>query len=206
MTPPSIFLVITDNSPLEKVREIIKIFNSLIGFEMAKLLPITNTDAEKLNPDYEKDFGYSHTDAAINYLLENEANYKCDFFLFTNGDNLYSNKFIDDYLQHDFEDGYDIIIFDFISRYQSTIAGSWGDQHDDGTRKVVQSKFQRRYIDLGAFVIRASLMKEDPNLRFVETCRNTQYGFFEADGYLIEASVRKPTKNMVHRQVLMVHQ
>ncbi|KAJ3367626.1 hypothetical protein HDU91_001260, partial [Kappamyces sp. JEL0680] len=83
--PPSIFIVITDKVSSHKdASAIVSLFNSIVGYEMANLLPIHSKEASAISASYATDFGYAYTDAAIDYLLSNQDKHGCDYFLFTN--------------------------------------------------------------------------------------------------------------------------
>lgn len=162
--------------------------------------------ARKISKNYKSDYGYSYTDAAIFYLLNHSRTYLCDYFVFTNGDNLYAGGFVD-FIADDMKNEFDIIGFNFIShyvRYKPMNRGS--EDLDDGTMHVVDSEFEYANIDLGAFVIRAELLDLHKNLRFVAISRISKWDVKGADGYLIAKSSNLAKTSRMHRQVLLIHQ
>jgi hypothetical protein len=89
-----IYIVLTDDtSSVEDAHAISIIVNNLIGENIVSILPITSHDAYLIRNDNETDFGYGHTDAALNYLSKNGTTEQCHYFLITNGDNLYTKEF-----------------------------------------------------------------------------------------------------------------
>ena len=91
-----VYILVTDKkSSFEQARTISVTSNAITGRNLSSVLPITWRDAELISPDYQKDYGYSYTDAAIEYLIANNDSAQCNYYLFTNGDNLYTTGFAD---------------------------------------------------------------------------------------------------------------
>lgn len=207
LTKPIVLLLITDEeSSFQKAESIASQANTIIGYGMAFVLPTTSKNAEKISPDYKNDFGYSYTDAAIDLLLFDKKVYPCDYFIFTNGDNLYTSGFIDKYIKKDMQDAVDMVGFDFISRYEQYSPFVHDQIFDDGSRKVKEATFTVGGIDLGAFVIRKSVIEADSDMRFVHLSNLRRSELKLADGVFIEHGSLKNLKKRVHRQTLMVHQ
>lgn len=207
VSKPIVLLLITDGkSSHKKANEIANQANSIVGYTMTLLLPIKANDAQKISQNYKQDFGYSYTDASLDYLNLNKGDYPCDYFTFTNGDNLYSKGFIDDYILKDMNESIDIVGFDFVSRYVVGEVYDGREVFDDGSRKYKECMFQIGAIDLGAFVIKANLIWEDKELRFVSSCLQSGKEIKLADGIFIERATNKNVKRRLHRQILFVHQ
>ena len=202
---PCVYLLITDTtSSVRSAKTITESANRIVGYTMAYILPIDYRHARNLSIDYDTDYGYAYTDAAIAYLLEKTT---CAYFLFTNGDNLYTAGFIDDYILADMIQKIDIIAFNFVTRYISGPLPHLNDKSfDDGTRKVVQVKFEVAHIDLGAFVIRANFLRDNPNMRFVSITRELERDWSVADGLLIVQANEIASSRRIHRQILLIHQ
>ncbi|KAJ3373489.1 hypothetical protein HDU91_006890 [Kappamyces sp. JEL0680] len=201
---PSVYLVITDaESSVPEAEAIVQKTNDFVGRRLASVLPITASDAQRyFDLESGQEYGYAYTDAAIDLLLANKARYPCDYFLFTNGDNLYASGFIDDYLDRDMKQDLDIIAFDFISHHKWSDARQEGYHVTDGTRVSINADFRTMHVDLGAFVIKAEFLAGH-HLRFV---RAGQTDFFTADGSFIEQAAALTDRKRVHHQVLMIHQ
>jgi hypothetical protein len=96
ISKPKVFVLVTDpKSDKEKAKKIAHFANTFTQTNLTFFLdiPIFKSDPEK--PDY----GYNLTDRVIDYLLEDHA--ECQYFLITNGDNLYAKGFIDNHLTKD---------------------------------------------------------------------------------------------------------
>lgn len=202
------YLLLTDESSSAKdATSIAQNANNLIGQDIVSVLPITSQDAYDLKNDTENDYGYSYTDAALNYLMEKDTTEQCQYFLITNGDNLYTKSFVDDYILKDMNEGYDIIGYDFISRYKWNPAKVDNFYHDDGSKVHISSKFAVYKIDLGAFIIKQEFLSQYDELRFVKQKQarsNSRYA--ESDGFFIEYANSKTEKKIIHRQILFIHQ
>ena len=206
-TMPRIFLLITDTeSSVSAAHKIAQLSNSMSGYNLTSILPITEQDAKNANENYKTDYGYGYTDAAIDYFAETNRIYKCDYLMFTNADNLYVKGFLDDYILDDMRSGIDLIAFDFVSHYKITPPTYISGIYDDGTRKVLPGCFIWGRIDLGAVVIRAKFMLEDAEMRFVKVMRRIEMDIGLADGFLVEYAAKMAKYRRIHRQVLLVHQ
>ncbi|KAJ3305442.1 hypothetical protein HDV03_001536 [Kappamyces sp. JEL0829] len=209
---PIVYLLVTDkNSSHSAVQVIADKVNGFLGYPMAQVLPVTAAEAAPhFNLDDPHEYGYAYTDAAADLMLRDQQAYPCDYFIFTNGDNLYSKGLVDDYLAKDMEDDLDIVGFDFVSHHPRESAGTDRYIENDGTRIGIRADFQMSFLDLGAFMIKASFM-EQQQLRFVPIglryFQDHPYGpLFFADGMLIEEASRRTEKKKIHRQTLMLHQ
>jgi len=103
-------------------------------------------------------YGYDATNYALERLLHGDnVQAPCDYFLFTNADNLYGKDFFKIELQS-MQAGLDLIGFNFVTRYE---------QYDlDGSGKLVghmpmqQASFALGRIDLGAVLVSAQAIQE----------------------------------------------
>lgn len=202
---PCVYLLVTDkSSSIKDVEEIVQKANKLLGYDLASVLPIDYRHANEISPAYETDYGYAYTDAAIGYLLKETT---CSYFLFTNGDNLYTSEFIDNYILNDMIQKIDIIGFNFVSRYVGgELPNFYDSSYDDGTRKFVNVRFAVNYIDLGAFIIRADFMRQNPSMRFVTIAQEMRRDWSVSDGLLISHADKIATSRRIHRQILLIHQ
>jgi hypothetical protein len=203
-----IYIVLTDDtSSVEDAHAISIIVNNLIGENIVSILPITSHDAYLIRNDNETDFGYGHTDAALNYLSKNGTTEQCHYFLITNGDNLYTKSFVDDYILKDMNEDYDIIGFDFISHYHLGTKRVDGYIHSDGSKVHLEAKFETFGIDLGAFIFKKDLLTQFDELRFVKQKQGKSDSRYQyADGYFVEYANSKTEKKIIHRQILFMHQ
>lgn len=100
-----------------------------------------------------------------------------------------------------------MIGFDFVTRHKKDqTAVNIGNVHDDGTKKRIMSHFVTSELDLGAFIIKASVIESDTNMRFVNIAKSIGMNTFAADGYFIEYAASKDIKKRLHRQILLIHQ
>ena len=202
------YLLLTDEtSSVKDAQSIALNANNLIGQDMVSVLPITFQDAHVLKNDTENDYGYSYTDAALNYLMKKDTTEQCQYFLITNGDNLYTKSFVDDYISKDMNESYDIIGYDFISHHKRISSQVDRYIYNDGSRVHVDADFVRSRLDLGAFIIKKEFLRQYDELRFLKqklASRNSIY--HDADGYFIEYANSKTEKKIIHRQILFMHQ
>lgn len=144
--PLKIYIVITDTgTDVAAVQEMSVWINSLLSSNLTLVLPITAEYAKLYydpTPPSPPDYGYSYTDAAIDYLLSQRYVSNSDYIMFTNGDNLYADQFASTQLLPYMKDGIDILGFDFISRYfYSRYAFQAREEASDGTRKFALVAF-----------------------------------------------------------------
>ena len=215
---PQILVIATEpfsEDVLEKYNKHINMANQIAGINFAQTLHIFNLSVT--------DYGYAFTDAALDYLLEHQDDFKCSYVLFTNGDNFYSKGFLDAYLDKDMSLGFDMIGFNFISHHRGHVGyvrkhkGSTYTEYKidklnstsiahlssfDGTNFPKNTEFQVSEIDLGACLFKISIFKENPELRFTTVARD----IFTADGQLIVEFYKKSNNTILHREYLFVHQ
>ena len=208
---PRIFFVLTDaKSSLQKLHQLVDDSNRMIGQRMATVLPIDDHNVQAVFPqlDISKLFGYAHTDVALDLLSGDEYMEQCQLLIITNADNLYASFFLDR-VESEVEKGYQVIGWDFITRYPCTM---WvgtaclrvdDESSDDGTRKLLGTQFLTSYVDLGAVLFNLSLWRKH-HFSFLELARDRRIN--EADGYLFESMVQLQIKRVIIRQVLMMHQ
>jgi len=119
-------------------------------------------------------WGYDATNYAIDKILDDtNANAPCEYFLFTNADNMYGRGFLETGLPGMLS-GLDLLGFNFVSRYT---------QNNGMIREhmpMVHAGFTQGHIDLGAALVSANAMKES-GIRFSPTHNEiTDWKFFEA--------------------------
>ena len=215
---PQILVIATEpfsEDVLEKYNKHINMANQIAGINFAQTLHIFNLSVT--------DYGYAFTDAALDYLLEHQDDFKCSYVLFTNGDNFYSKGFLDAYLDKDMSLGFDMIGFNFISHYRQLpgyLHFHEGAKHRnfridelnstsiahltsfDGSNIAKESFFAVGKIDLGACVFKISIFKEYPELRFTKIASDMNL----ADGQLISKVYEISNKTILHRELLYLHQ
>lgn len=77
--------------------------NELIKFQLATQLPISADEARTISDKFTKDYGFAFSDIALKKMQD--PKYGCKYILVTNGDNLYSKGFVDDYILNDMKEG-----------------------------------------------------------------------------------------------------
>jgi len=114
-------------------------------------------------------WGYEATNYAIEKMLHDKV--PCEYFLFTNADNLYARGFLKTGLPGMLS-GLDLLGFNFVTRYlQAT-----GHEH----MPMLDAGFAMSHIDLGAVLVSAKPIKE-ANIRFnPDNNITTDWSFFEA--------------------------
>jgi hypothetical protein len=65
---------------------------------------------------------------------------------------------------------------------------------------------KKSYVDLGAYIIKSSLFKNDSLMRFIKICKTQNVSIYEADGHLAFYIAERTIKKRIHRQVFLVHQ
>jgi hypothetical protein len=132
-------------------------------------------------------YGYDFTDIVLDRVLERSA---CDYFLFTNGDNLYSRYFFSAASSH-MKDGIDLIAVDFACHH----AGN----------HLRQVLFYNSGIDLGAALVsRRSI--DATGARFLRGQVNATTRAYYADWLFFAALLAdNATSTALIRQILFMH-
>jgi len=220
--PIRIFFIVTDTkSDPNQLQSLLDWYQNSLNIDMASILPITSQDAFDIynpSPPNPNDYGYSYTDAAIEYLIDQEIAGPNDYILFTNADNIYSTGMFTNYILHYMELEYQMIAFDMISHHQRGDVFQNDKESSTGTQFHLSVSFQVAFIDLGALVFRFSLFRDKANsnhLQFVPTeirvashtpGQSVSWNSFVADGDLIVKAASMCNKTMIIRQTLFLHQ
>ncbi len=116
------------------------------------------------------DYGYILTDEVIQQILKERkiarelgTKPECDYFMATNGDNLYSPDMIPALLYY-FRQDYDIVSFDFTSRYASAPGDANNQQRvfkPNREDQQLYTQFLIEYIDKGACCFKADTLKSN---------------------------------------------
>ncbi len=119
---------VIDSTPWMK--DMAKVVNEIFDKEFVVTANITQRDVlRKYSVDetgVSSDYGYILSDEVISDLMKkrdlarelNDSKLECDYFMVTNGDNLYGPGMVSALL-HYLRQDYDIVGFDFISRYKA---------------------------------------------------------------------------------------
>lgn len=98
-------------------------------------------------------FGYEATNHALNELLHgHDTQATCDYFLFTNADNLYSSMFLQFGLQSMVE-GFDLIGFNFVTKYGQFLETNNYSAPYVPSMPMRNASFNLGHIDLGAVLV-----------------------------------------------------
>jgi len=115
---------------------------------------------------------------ATNYAIEKMLDYKvpCEYFLFTNADNLYARGFLKTGLAG-MRAGLDLLGENFVTRYLQPTEHMLGKNYEH--MPMLEAGFKMSHIDLGAVLVSAKPMKAG-NIRFKpENNITTDWTFFE---------------------------
>jgi len=172
-------------------------------------------------PRIKQDWGYLSTDVLIGVLLSDDgvsSNFRrylaktvtpaslCQYFLVTNGDNLYNIQFLPKLLPL-MRRKVDLIAVDFVSRYaqlprdRREVRVATPNQH-------LMTNFKRNGVDLGAMLFRAEPIARS-GLRFCADHINetTIECAYDSDGYFAERlSTLDAVTTEIVREILFVHQ
>jgi len=216
--------------------------NQLFGKRYVEISPVTQALARMVHPYITSDFsGYVATDEALG-LLQGSARPEqarvwrehvspgfdkeavpadwflhrgrsfCDYYMVTNGDNLYVPD-LHSRLLPLMQQGIGFIAFDFVSRYFFNRAMNLGlagcTQCRYGVTQVIYTRLDTGFIDLGTMVISSGALAQHNHLfclkRAVEQqdgqCSNASDGRFAA-AFGIDGSI---SKHLI-RETLLVHQ
>jgi len=133
----------------------------------------------------------------------------CDYFLFTNADNLYVSVLFQDTLPF-MQMCHDLVGFEFVSHYEWSTATGPIIAHPDGAKFVqVFTDFQMGVVDLGAVLIRSEHLERsyDGFIMSLLRCDLLLMNTHDLDGYLYERLAKiNGSRNLVLRRALFFHQ
>lgn len=153
------------------------------------------------------DYGYLQSDVTLQTVLARSGRRECTYVMVTNGDNLYANSLLDFTCPH-MRRNVDVIGWWFSSHNAGI--GAWGRAakaqgkvEHVGTNVLFRTKLRKSWMDLGAVMIRADLLRLQPAGRIFTDCG----AWREADGRAIERLVRTPNvTQVVLQELLFFHQ
>lgn len=137
-------------------------------------------------PTYKQNlYGYDATDLALELSLHSGGS--CDYYLFTNGDNLYANALFQTPATL-MRQSIDMIAFDFVSHHHHN--------------KLNSVEFFNSYVDLGAVLVSRRAIQE-ANATFV----GNRTSCFACDWYFFASLLnRTDVTTRIVREVLFLHQ
>ncbi|CAM9599785.1 unnamed protein product [Chrysoparadoxa australica] len=155
------------------------------------------------------DYGYILSDLLMQHSLHKGTSDMladvppCDYFLLTNGDNLYSPYLMPSLLKY-LRAGVDLIGFDFTSHYQRQVKKQIGDMTKTTIlqHQTLHCQFKVSHIDKGAALIRAKtlwdldatlvlhLLRDNPTLQEKPKGRPNEVRW--ADGYFYQDFAQRP--------------
>jgi hypothetical protein len=156
----------------------------------------------------ENDYGFTLTDRALTYLYNQYEHLPsaCQYIIFTNGDNLYSQHLGKNVLPHMYAKK-DIIAWDFVSRYYRGSSVKIGMKTspeivDAGTAKCLAVALQTGAADFGTAAYRLAFLKQHKLHIFYPNGTYSE----QSDGYFIETASRLTNASVILRQTLYIHQ
>lgn len=207
-----IFLVDTGKEPMgEKLTNLVDACNKMAGRTLVFESNVTHKSSHALFPEFhEENYGYLATDIALEQILED---HDCDYFLFTNGDNLYTRTLFTHTLPY-MQSKFDVIGFDFISRY------CLGEPNTYTARPGCEVEFftqlRASEIDLGAALYRTEQLKTLENRFLVDKLRMYTnpldiesiqgINYWGLDARFMYTAKEAANSFTVIRRVLFVHQ
>lgn len=234
---PGLYVVVVDTGkqePMTELQAIADQFNAIVERPYAVSVSRWNYhNSRALYPELEReDYGYVATDLALEDALygawpmgaDGKAVMRCDTFLVTNGDNLYTEDFFRTTLSA-VDSGFDMVGTHWISHYgwdnpiwdqrtpdQLKVTGGCGSMRSGKDMEMwTAGDFHISCIDLGAVVFRRWIM-ETAGIRFVvdnlsANATGGGFDFFTADGWFYQRTHALPgVKDLVVRESLMIHQ
>ena len=146
------------------------------------------------------DYGYRQADLLLQHVLSDRS---CTHVLVTNGDNLYTRAFLPATCGHMQRGAMDLISYLFSSHYKYT--GEYrklGKVERAGQDVLFKTRLMKSWVDLGAVIVRADVLRREPDLGFFTDC----HVWREADGRFIERLARRNVTRVVLERILYVHQ
>lgn len=160
----NIFLIDTEGN-FEEMPDFVHLFNLLYNKDFVHLSGATKELMKAKYPEYLlNDFGYRLTDMAMEELSAPDSKYNCDYFVATNGDNLYNSEFIWHTMPH-MRKSVDIVGVEFASHYCYDKAEYFRPRTGCYAHHYTQFKLQR--IDVGAALIRKQKLL-DLKMNFIQ--------------------------------------
>lgn len=170
----------------------------------------TKTNMRNRHPEADP-YGYLHSDLVVVDLREGRVAGvpECDYFAFTNGDNMYNAAFLPAVLPH-MRNKVDLIGFEFNTRYPHY---SNAVMHPNVPNQQLQTKFEVTFIDKGAAIFRADrTVNHTVFWRFINP-KSPKFGhvkpkdYILLDGLFFQDLARMPNvTSVIIPQELLIHQ
>lgn len=184
-------------------------FNTLYNRDLVHVSrSITPQYARERFPNFTRaDFGYLLTDLMIEQLSAHDHPHKCQYYVATNGDNLYSSDFMAltvEYMRND----YGLIGFHFLSHY----CYDHGEPHRprEGCYSSHYTEFRLQRIDVGAALFSNKSMHAIHNNFILNELEKDSVGtnieVYFLDGYFYDRFAKAEPKNIVLNATLFLHQ
>lgn len=138
------------------------LFNSLYSKDFVHISDITRAVPTQKFPTFTDTYGFLQTDLVVEDL--SSSNHNCDYFLATNGDNLYSTDFLKVTVPH-LRKSVDLVAVEFVSHYCYASASEWIPRI--GCYNQHYTSYNLGRIDLGAAMFRKQKVI-DSDIRFVK--------------------------------------
>jgi len=199
-----IFLVdvhLNDQPDFTYMSNFADLFNSLYGKTFVHASNVTMKVALNRFPKYPSfDYGYLQTDLMLEQLSQPSNEYGCEYFVATNGDNMYVRDFLGATVQS-MREKIDLIGLGFASHYC----------YEEKVCYVQQTPlFSVGRIDLGAALIRKQKLVASGVYFVLDSLKTdptgSAVGFYLADGLFYEKLVRYNATTKVIPGVYFIHQ
>jgi hypothetical protein len=146
------------------------------------------------DPPWPGFYGYDYTQYALDAALDSRDD-QADYFLFTNGDNLFNEGMFLNVLPF-FRNQSDLVAFSFVSHHV----------RQGNRNNVISVKYERQNIDLSSvFFSKRVLLENRESANFVPEGQVTQ-GTFYADWQFISRMMEGKAKAAIAPGVLLFHQ
>jgi len=146
--------------------------------ENSKVCLLTDAATSSINTESTRNafYGYDMTDSMLQTMISNP---KCEWLMFTNGDNVYNrawmNSIVDRIVNSISSDSEkacsnlsnvtDIIGWDFVTHHPRKVKGNNGNMIQR-TQQVISIQMKRKYVDLGSVIIRKTLFQQQYTRQF----------------------------------------
>jgi len=177
---PKFFIVVTDpETTLEQTNEIILKIRSIAD------VPIFNTIYQPSSGN----FGYLNTNVALREILESK--HRCDYFLFTNGDNLFAG-------------GLFAILLPYVRNHTPLIGWNWVSHYQQYAIRSRKTEWKPRGIELASAIIsRSHLLR---SFEYPYFSPGDGAGWLRADGLFWQKAAKLSNHSILLSSYLLVHQ
>lgn len=122
-------------------------------------------------------YGYDMTDAMLQTMISNS---KCEWLMFTNGDNVYNRAWMASIVDKmhtsvgsnaknscsNVSQITDLIGWDFVTHHPRRVGNKKGENAVQRTEQVISIQMKRRFVDLGSVIIRKALFQQQYTRQF----------------------------------------